>query len=273
MSFEPNDTEDTSILQDPLEEAWLLTPKDYWKETNITTITYLNSMYNLALFKDYFILAKPMDENGYDSKMGAIISPEEFAAGNIKGKIGLWLNAGNQMPEPIAFVSGSLLPKKNFLSSQIYQARKMGSIMVAPSYLRQINADINKYFKAKDALLTSKPNHPALQYAPKSKEDVKPEELLWLWYWYNAIHKRKARSYTTPKERFNVMHHIPLVAMQDIPLEKKVLFSDFKMTDYNLMKEYATLPIEWICTLHDKDTPFFQDNRMSWSFPEMPPRY
>jgi hypothetical protein len=272
--MEKDITEEATYGSDPLEDKWLLTDADYWKESKVTTLSFYQTIYNLGIHSEYFTLGYPKSEDlSFDVEIGQKISPTEFSSGKIETSLGLWINAGNEQAEPIAFWKGSTFPKKNLQLKQVDAMRRSGSIILAPSYLRQIEIDINKYFKAKDALVKTNPSHKALQYAPASKEDINPIEILWLWYWYNAIHRRKERSYSVPKQKFNVMQIIPLVAMTNLSLDKKILFSHLGMTDYALMNEYAELPNDWICKLHDVETPFIKDLHNAWVFPEMPPRY
>jgi hypothetical protein len=257
-------------LNDPLDKEYLVRDDAYWKTVNANNLSFLSSVYNLAKYSDYFILARPVGNNWGDG-YSSLVEVEEFANGTLKGAMGLWLNDGGSSPEPLARWTGSTFPKQQLLQKDLIAMRQMGSIVMSPYYMSQIDKEIEAYFKAKEKLMISNPSHPALQYAPKSREDVNKAELLWLQFWNIAMQRRSARSFSVKNNKINYSQRIPLTTMP-ISLDKKVLFSELNMFNGEDIVQHASLPNEWICNIYDKQTNFINRD-MWWAMPETPPKY
>jgi hypothetical protein len=255
---------------DPLSVESLIPNNAFWSQTESTNINFLSSVFNLAQHSKYFTLGRPSGSNWGDS-FSSLIDVNDFAEGKLKGDMGLWLNAGSLNPEPIARWSGSTFPKRNLLNKDLIQMRQSGSIVMAPYFMGQIDKQLNSYFKAKDKLMLSNPDHPALKFAPEDIKRVDKAQLLWLMFWNISMQKRESRSFIVKNMNMNFANRIPLASME-MPLDKKVLFSEMEILKGEEIVKHLSLPNEWICNIYDRNS-LFLNRDMGWAMPETPPYY
>jgi hypothetical protein len=255
---------------DPLEDRFGLIREDnYWSQTGLTNISFLSSIYNLASHSKYFIIGRPANSY-WGSGVSEPVDLEQFAVGKLDGDLGLWLSCGDLEPEPLARWTGSTFPKRDVLRGQMQNLQASGSIVLSPFYMGQIDKEITAYFKAKDKLTISNPSHPALKFAPNDASAINKVELLWLQYWNIALQRRENKSFKLNTRKLNYSQRIPLVGL-DLPMDKKVLFSEMAMNDCEKMLSHANIPNEWITNIYDFKTTF-NDRSPDWAMPEVMPR-
>lgn len=253
--------------KDPLEDVFLQ-DADYWKLSDFTNLSFLKSVSALARFDKYFILGQSNEYLGNEIKNP--VSLEDFNNGKVEGRISLWLNGGDQPNELLATWMGSTFKKKQLANAQLAQMKSIGSIAMAQYYMSQIDRELNNYFIAKNRMRITNPTHPALANTPNDISEINKVELLWLQYWNIAMQRRASKAFKIQKQKINYSERLH-IASTDVPLEKKIFFSEVGAFDKEFITSHASLPIEWISELYNYNSVF--TNRQEWlAMPETEPK-
>jgi hypothetical protein len=213
-------------------------------------LEFLSKIHQLSHHNKYFLLTTL--EGVFEDIISRIITPEEFRNGEIKEKMGLWLLAGKEEPEPIARWTGSMPLPEKYLSTNLLYTPDSGGVLMPDYYLTGIDAAIAKF---------------ADKNIPVEKTRA---ELLWLQLWNIALQRRADKSYIIKQQTINYEERIPLTLL-NIDMNKKIYFSEVGILDSNRALEYANLPIEWINQIHEYKTDFIGRDSW-WSMPETTPR-
>lgn len=252
---------------DPLGLKNELTPETI-KNTDekVTNYDFLKSVGKLSQNTKLFNIYHASSDQ-WDAAPAEKVDYEAFAAGEIEGHLGLWLEGGTLGTEPVARWKGSIMNTAPLKEQGIYDLKRSGSVILADYLTSQIVKGFQTYFNAKRKLEKTSPDHPALKNAPQSITEEHVEQMLWLQYWNFALTKRETKSYNCFKQPLNYAQRVALV-YSDIPLEKKIVLSHLNLLTPNYIEEYRDIPVEWIFRLKGVEDKI-SNREAIWGMPEI----